>query len=91
MGGEPFQCCWNWIVDQQCTRRSSHGLNKCNTQQRQCTKQKLKWATSANENLNEQQDIDKVEQRIDDTLKHLQKHAQDKIKRYVAPEWREAS
>jgi hypothetical protein len=36
--------------------------------------------------LNEQQDIDKVEQRIDDTLKHLQKHAQDKIKRYVAPE-----
>ncbi len=53
-------------------------------------KQKLKWATSANENLNKQ-DIDKVERRIDDTLKHLQEHAQDKIKRYVAPKRREAS
>lgn len=42
---------------------------------RQCTKQKLKWAIGANENLNEQQDIDKVERTIDDTLKHLQEHA----------------
>ncbi len=45
-------------------------------------KQKLKWATSANENFNEQQDIDKVERTIDDTMKHLQEHAQDKVKRW---------
>jgi hypothetical protein len=45
-------------------------------------KQKLKWATSANENLNKQQDIDKVERTIDDTMKHLQEHAQDKVKRW---------
>jgi hypothetical protein len=45
-------------------------------------KQKLKWATSANENLNKQQNIDKVEWTIDDTMKHLQEHAQDKVKRW---------
>ncbi len=50
---------------------------------RQSTKQKLEnfWCTTANENLNEQQDIDKVERTIDDTLKHLQEHGQDKVKR----------
>ncbi len=50
--------------------------------ERECKKQKLKRAISANENLNEQQDIDKVEQTIDDTMKHLQEHAQDKVKRW---------